>query len=537
MKKGLLFFIVLINSVLFSVYAVDESQKGIEFYKFGAMEPAKAILLDSYKKSSNASKAEVAYYLGEIYFAENKKDSASYYFREGNNSNPDYILNEVGIAKLQFKNNQGLADASLKKIADKNKKKANVLVAVAKAYFENGMKEKAFENIENAKKTNAKYAEAYVLEGDIYAANNDYGRASGAYEQALMLDPNCKEAYVRYADIYTTIKPKLSIEILERLIAIDPVSPLAQRAVADAYYSAGQFGKAAAAYSRYAASEYSSPSDLSKYASILFYSGDYTKSSEVVNSALKKNPNDFVMNRLLMYNNFEQKKYPEGLTVAEKFMKMKDQDFIWLDYMYYGRLLQKNKKMNEALAQFEKARETDPSKTVVYKEIADVYESMGDYDKAIANYETFLKEGNENVKVGDYFSLGRSNYFAGNAITATDKESKGKKTKYFMAADSLFAYVANKIPESYLGNFWRARANSALDPETEQGLAKPYYEAALIILNANNNKDARQVIECYSYLGYYYFIKGDKATSKSYWNKILELDPNNETAIKALKGI
>ena len=534
MKKRLLLFIILINSILFSVFAVEESKKGIEFYKFGAMEPAKIILLDSYKKG-NANKAEVSYYLGEIYFTEGKRDSASYYFKEGIAANPDYVLNEVGLAKLQFKNNQALAEASLKKIADKNKKKPDVLVAIAKAYFQNGMDEKALENIENARKANVKYAEAYVLEGDVQAANKEYGKASGAYEQALLFDPDCKEAYVRYADIYTTINPKLSIEILERLIAIDPSSPLAQRAVADAYYSAGQFGKAAAAYSKYAASEYSSPSDLSKYASILFYSGDYTKSSEVVHSALKKNPNDFVMNRLLMYNDFEQKKYPEGLAVAEKFMNTKgNQDFIWLDYMYYGRLLQKNKKMDEALLQFEKAREMDSSKTSVYKEIADVYETMGEYDKAIANYETFLKEGGENVKVGDHFSLGRCHYFAGNAITGTDKESQEKKSGYLTKADDLFAYVAEKIPDSYLGNFWRARTNSAMDPETEQGLAKPHYEAALVILNANDNKDVKQVIECYSYLGYYYFIKEDKATSKSYWNKILELDPNNETAIKAL---
>lgn len=536
MEKKLLLFVILINSILFSAFAVEESKKGIEFYRFEAMEPAKIILLNSYRSSAN--KAEVCYYLGEIYFTEGKRDSADYYFRQGLAANPDYALNEVGLAKLQFKNNQTIADASLKKIADKNKKKPDVLVAVAKAYSQNGMKAKALENIENVKKINVKYAEAYVLEGDIYTADKDYGKASGAYEQALLFDPNCKEAYVRYANIYTTIKPKLSIEILERLIAIDPQFPLSQRAVADAYYNAGQFGKAVDAYSKYAASEYSSPADLSKYASILFYSGNYEKSSEIVLSALKKNPNDFVMNRLLMYNHFEQKKYTEGLAVAEKFMNMKGkQDFIYLDYIYYGRLLHKNKKMNEALVQLEKARETDPAKIVVYKEIADVYESKGEYDKAIDYYEIFMKEGADQVSVTDHFMLGRCLYSAGTSVTATDKESQAKKIEYFTKADGFFAYVAEKSPSSYLGSLWRARANSAIDPESEQGLAKSHYEAALVILNDNNNKNVKETIECYRYLGYYYLIKNDKATSKSYWNKILELDPTNETAIQALKGI
>ena len=36
---------------------------------------------------------------------------------------------------------------------------------------------------------------------------------------------------------------------------------------------------------------------------------------------------------------------------------------------------------------------------------------------------------------------------------------------------------------------------------------------------------------------YYYFVKEDYNQSKLYWNKILEIDPGNETATKALGGI
>ena len=45
------------------------------------------------------------------------------------------------------------------------------------------------------------------------------------------------------------------------------------------------------------------------------------------------------------------------------------------------------------------------------------------------------------------------------------------------------------------------------------------------------------LIECYSYLGYYYLLKSDYATSKEYWNKILAIDPTNATANKSLDGI
>ncbi len=70
-----------------------------------------------------------------------------------------------------------------------------------------------------------------------------------------------------------------------------------------------------------------------------------------------------------------------------------------------------------------------------------------------------------------------------------------------------FAQVAVKVPDNYLGNFWRARVNSLRDPETTQGLAKPYYEAALSILEQKPDATKSVLVECNSYLGYYYFVK------------------------------
>ncbi|MBF1577329.1 MAG: hypothetical protein HXO17_11215, partial [Prevotella shahii] len=40
--------------------------------------------------------------------------------------------------------------------------------------------------------------------------------------------------------------------------------------------------------------------------------------------------------------------------------------------------------------------------------------------------------------------------------------------------------------------------------------------------------------EAYRYLGYYYLVKNDKAMADGYWKKVLEIDPENETAKQAL---
>lgn len=76
--------------------------------------------------------------------------------------------------------------------------------------------------------------------------------------------------------------------------------------------------------------------------------------------------------------------------------------------------------------------------------------------------------------------------------------------------------------------------NSALDPETDKGLAKPFYEKTIEVLDAKGDGDPRIYIECYSYLGYYYYVKEDIENSKIYWEKILAIDPTNEIANRAM---
>jgi tetratricopeptide (TPR) repeat protein len=139
---------------------------------------------------------------------------------------------------------------------------------------------------------------------------------------------------------------------------------------------------------------------------------------------------------------------------------------------------------------------------------------------------------------------GRDCYFAAGsidsvAIAANPQDSIVKKELY-QKADSVFAELVKRIPDNYLGYFWRARVNALIDPETTQGLAKPYYEQTVAILEKSDNKNngnKRELIESYQYLGYYYYLKEDFPNSKLYWNKILEIDPSHAVAKQALEGL
>ena len=519
-----------------------DNGKAIEFYKTGRIEPAKAMLLQNLATGAG-DKAEAPYYLGEIYKDANQLDSAAYYYGVGKAADPANLMNSIGELSLLKLKNPTAADQQFEallsnKLNRKNPDLPSLYVAAAAAYKDRPIKAEEFLN--KAKAMDKKLASIYVLEADMQAANKDYNGAAANYEQAITFDPNCKEAYVKYARIYAPINSEVAAEVLNRLLAHDPSSAVAHRELAEIYYKDGKLLKAAEAYAEYINDAHVSTSDYARYATILFFKGDYAKSKEIVEQALPKTPRDLVLNRLMFYNDFELGKKEAARSEADKFFNAgyEAADFIGQDYLYYGRLLIQDKQFQQGIAQLQKALELDPGKIELYQEIGSAYEGMNDYDNAIANFSLYIQKAPEDqVQVADYFNLGKAAYYAGSEMDTTAALYHTKRAAYFAKADSMFSFVAEKVPDSYLGHFWRARVNSALDPETDQGLAKPFYEKTIEVLDAKGDGDPRIYIECYSYLGYYYYVKEDIENSKIYWEKILAIDPTNEIANRAMSGL
>lgn len=142
------------------------------------------------------------------------------------------------------------------------------------------------------------------------------------------------------------------------------------------------FSKAAEAYSRFAMGPTATEEDLVKYAFALFLNHDFEKSLEVANMGLKKNARHAAFNRLAMYNYTDLKRFDEAIKAADAFFTESDKaDYSYLDYMYYGHLLEALKKYDEAVGQYEKAIQLDPTKTDLYKNISSAYEQKNDYKK------------------------------------------------------------------------------------------------------------------------------------------------------------
>lgn len=421
----------------------------------------------------------------------------------------------------------------------KNKKNVDLVTAVARAYLDAGKPAEAQAYLEMAKKADNKDPKVSVLEGDIALSQKDVGKACQLYEQAIYFEPNCTEAYLKYAEAYKAASPALAIEKLQQLKAIKPDCLEADKELAEVYYAGNRFGKAAEMYAKFIDTPLATEDDMLKYAFALFLNHDFEKSLQVAQKGLQKNARHAAFNRLAMYNNTDLKRYEEAEKAADAFFNASDDaDYSYLDYRYYGALLSALKRYDEAIIQYGKALEKDNAQIDLWREISDAYEMKNDYKQAIAAYSKYCDALAQDKKTPEtLFQLGRL-YYGEGTTSDTLAVQPADRLAALQSADSVFALVEQQAPDSYLGGIWRARTHSAMDPETTDGLAKPYYEKVMdMLLTKNDPKYNSALIECYSYLGYYYLLKSDYPASKEYWNKILAIDPANATAKKALEGI
>ena len=133
----------------------------------------------------------------------------------------------------------------------------------------------------------------------------------------------------------------------------------------------------------------------------------------------------------------------------------------------------------------------------------------------------------ENRKSNDLFTL--SNYYLGVADSegvddATKADALAKSQKYIDEVDKL-------VPNNVQIVNQKAKIARFREGDTNNGAALAAYQELLSILDAKENKAdyARYYKYAYNYLATYYFTKGDKATAKTYYQKWLEYDPENES--------
>ena len=510
-------FLLLASHKMNFAQSIEEGAKFYDQEQF-----SKSIAVFNALSEKNPSNATALFYLGENYYKIGKSDSARIFYNRGIQSSPNEPLNYIGLAKLSFDENKPDGAEYLKKAQPLVQGKLKPLLAMVTAHLtgKNKNASEAMVCAEEAKKISPTDPYVSVALGDAFIAKADGGNAVTSYEKSIELNKTFALGFCKIGEIYVMGKSYDEAEKnFLKSIEVDPEFKAANRFLAELYYQKKQYAKAADYYKTYLDKAGNVIEAQKRYASFLFLNKKYAETIQTIEALKKEGSITSNLQRFLAYSYYETGNFPVSLTAIESYFANTSKPTA-TDYEYYGKILSKNASDSLAILNFRKALQVDAEKLDVHNSIADVYFNQKKYVLAADEYQAKFSKLKGAPSAIDLFELGRSYYYGAD----------------YVKADTTFAMVIAKTPESPLGYLWRGRAASSLDPETETGIAKPFYEG-LITKATDPVKYKKELIEAYSYMGYYHYQKKDNASAKSFFIKVKELDPANQKALDVLKAL
>lgn len=550
MKLNLFLSAALIaGSSLLSVAQTHE--EGVEYYRADQFSNAKELLQRNYN-NPGTDKAISDYYLGLIALKDDNKAEAANYFDKGVAENPENPNNYIGQGQLALMN--GKADEA-KKLFDTakklGKKDASVLIAIARAYYDVNpvdYKKEIDKYVADAYKLtpptskDSKNIDYYLFEGDRLKDQKDFGGAGNKYEMATGYNPNATEAYVKYAELFTQVNPQNVITLLNNLLAVNPESALGQRELAKAYLNAKKYDEAAAQYKKYVNNPNHFKSDENQLSYLLFVSGKYQEGYDFATNLLKQNPQDFTAQRFQFMNaaqikDLEDQLLPmaEALVAAHKANPANV--FAPIDYNLISDELTNAGKTDEAQALLEEAIANDPTNRDYYKLLAMVFLKENNFPKASEAFQGYI----DNTQNPGYNDLVQQATYAFYAGVQNQKENPDVASKYYDLAEES-ATKAQEKESKYLRPL-KIKGDIAKQKASEEEVGSvnvPLYTEGIAIFEANpepSKNDISDAKEMYNYMGNYYLDQKDVDTALTYFNKYLELDPDNAGYRQFVEGL
>lgn len=405
------FLLTFLAAAVLTVSAQNQGYKdGIEYYKAGQYENARTILTRTLN-DSNTDKALANYYLGQAALAQGDKAAAQRYFDAGLAADAENPYNYIGTGALALMNgNESKARDDFKQAQKLAKKNADVTVQIARAYYNADPVRYATDitkALEKARKdSKLKEPSIYILEGDMQAANQDYGGAAGSYEMAITYDPSNPEGYVQYANAYFNVNKDYALDMLRKYLAEqNPNSAMVQRELAEKLFRADRWREASDLYGQYIQNPNHFPEDKARYAVLLYWGDRFPESLAIAQEILAQDPSNFLMQRVQFLDQTAMQQFQAAADNAERFFASNPgAHFTAKDYTTYAEALSGLGHDSLAVVQYEVAAEKFPENGDLLKDLSTVYSRAGRHDKSAEAYDRYLQT-QENPSLTDRFGM------------------------------------------------------------------------------------------------------------------------------------
>ena len=500
-----------------------------------------------FENLAKSGTAENYYYLGYYNIKMDRPDKAKQAFDKGIAADPKFALNNVGLGTLALqKDNKAEAKKyfDLATSATKNKDAA-VLYRIGEAYTYYPAEEPkrdqalAVTYLNAAAKYDSKNPDIYLALGDAYLIKNDGSNAEMNYMKVREVDSKSPRSYFKSG--YVMIRTKAyneAINLYNKGVELDQNYGPGYRQRAELYFMANQYDKAVADFKKYLELTDNKIEAKYRFAKFLFLNAqdlqkdkkadEAQKSFVEANNILKEvapSIQDPVLTRLLAYTDYEVKDNEAGVKAMDEYFIKADPKIIRnSDYVYYGKLLAATGKDSLAIDNLKKVADTDTTAdgAQLLEEIRAIYIKNKNWSKAADYKEKALARKKDKITANDLLALGQDYY----------------KANELVKADTIFNRLIEKGTSSsnpqavMLGTLYRARAISKLDnqqnPKAPKFTGVPFYEKYVELVGEEKEKYKEQLVEAYRYIGSSYYLgKNDVKKAVEYWNKGLELAPDN----------
>lgn len=457
------------------------------------------------------------------------------------------------------------------------KKNPEIFVGAANAFaYKSGVQDtaRAYAYLAKALEVNPNYAPAYIIKGDLAWSNDDIEQCKMWYSKAIQVAPTELQGYTKLANILRKEENMDSVVTLyKKAKEMIPTFPCNLRLAtifqnsnkmsdlnkAMQYYAEAErdsmvvedFAAHARLYNMLAGAQDAASDKYVSYKKMLDICVDgmgmYPDSYHLLNIALQASLKGY--NQVRTNNDLRKPMADAALEYGKKLMDVAENDTLLtvFDLTNYGLALKYNNRFDQAIEYFRKAMDfpkaTDDDRTSALKNIASSYKELGEYDKAEAEYDRFIKD-KEKKGTLTFYDL---NEYASMFIDKADESNGQEKIDAYMKADEIYGKAADKFLEFADYALYRQvsiRAQDELDPERKNGLFLQPAMKLWNLMKAKGELDETQKARLFRptlYLGWYYTMtKGGKANinyGKQFWLKAYEIDPTQNTVKTVLTKI
>lgn len=480
------------------------------------------------------------YLMGKVMFLTDNMSEAEAWFKKGQGHSGRNAMNFIGSGSVSARQeNFAKADKELKEALELNTKNdPKIILGVAKGYLEyNGKDRQKMQPYLNAaeplliraQKLAPNDPEPEILLGELYGKQGVEELEQNRYEQAIAKDPKYIFGYLRLGQLYKKQeKYQEAADMFQKALEIDKGYGPVYREMAEMWTLAGKYDKAEESMTKYLEIMGSDDVNALEKKGIIEYLGNQFEKAIVTFEGIAGKTKSLIVPRLLGYCYVKQAtpNADKGIEWLDKYFeatKASPKNIIASDYENYGKALQLKGQTEEAIAYYEKAiakaaeKEDAEVDGTLYMVISDIYKEQGNDSLRITYLRKFLTSSSK-YQLKESFALGQA-YFL---------------LQDYAHSDSMFAEMSEKLPNLHIGWAWRARANAAMDPDSKEGKALPYYQKVVELLEAEPEKAVKyekDYLLALRYMGAYYTLTNENfELAAPFWQKILDVSPEDEGA-------